>query len=679
MVGAPPVSFPVDAPALEAWPRTAAATARGSSDIAGKGAMRDYRKEIDGLRAVAVLPVILFHAGLKGFSGGFVGVDVFFVISGYLITGIILVDRAAGTFSLVRFYERRARRILPALFLVICACLPLAWLWLLPYDLKEFSQSIASVSLFSSNFLFYLKSGYFDSGAELKPMLHTWSLAVEEQFYLFFPLVIIIGSRWGRKTLAALLCGLAVASIAIAEYWVLSGSSAAFFLLPARCWELMVGALLAVALGSSTAWKPAPWIAEVCSALGLALIGVAVFAFGPATPWPGAYALLPTIGAAIVIACATRETWTGRLLASKFLVGIGLISYSAYLWHQPLLSFARHRSVYAPSPMLLLAIAAASLLLAYVTWRFVERPFRAPHTIGRTAIFQLSITTSAALFCLGALGHFQQGFRSRVALPGISSEFNEIAKIDNGWCFYSVDSIPSLPVGNKGWSCHLGDHTAKQKAILFGDSFAAQYEPFWDAIGKQLHIRVTSVTTNWCHPTMTQDFVGPHSSRSFKQCLLDRERVLQTVDNYQMVILGANWASIESAGDLSGSLALVDELVRRGKLVVIMPSPTLFDQDIHAVYTKSRLFGVRFIRSAVTTNRDAEAQLVNAELRDAASTRHRVLFLDRSSMFNQDALTSEGRPYSLDGGHISIYGARQAAIKFSGSHTLEDLRQALDR
>lgn len=177
-----------------------------------------YRREVDGLRALAVLPVIFFHAGFETFSGGFVGVDVFFVISGYLITSLILAEQRAGTFTLVRFYERRARRILPALFLVMFACLPLAWVYLSPHDLRRFSQSLVAVSLYGSNFLFWLTSNYFEAAAELKPLLHTWSLAVEEQYYLFFPLLLVLTWSLGKRWIVALLALLALASLGAAQW-----------------------------------------------------------------------------------------------------------------------------------------------------------------------------------------------------------------------------------------------------------------------------------------------------------------------------------------------------------------------------------------------------------------------------------------------------------------------------
>ena len=194
--------------------------------------MMQYRREIDGLRAIAVLPVILFHAGFETFGGGFVGVDVFFVISGYLITTIILGELEQGKFSIVNFYERRARRILPALFLVMLVCIPFAWLWLLPSDMKDFAQSLVAVSVFASNILFWRESGYFDTAAELKPLLHTWSLAVEEQFYVLFPLLLMLFWKLGKRWILVTL-GLAfIASLALAQWAAYAKPAAAFYLLP---------------------------------------------------------------------------------------------------------------------------------------------------------------------------------------------------------------------------------------------------------------------------------------------------------------------------------------------------------------------------------------------------------------------------------------------------------------
>ncbi|MCF7969083.1 MAG: acyltransferase [Methylococcaceae bacterium] len=342
----------------------------------------DYRREIDGLRALAVLPVILFHAGFERFSGGFVGVDVFFVISGYLITTIILAELEQGKFSIVNFYERRARRILPALFLVMLVCIPFAWLYLPSPEYKDFSQSLVAVSVFASNILFWRESGYFDTAAELKPLLHTWSLAVEEQYYVLFPPVLMLFWRLGKRWILVMLGLVFVASLAVAEWAAYAKPAAAFYLLPTRGWELLVGAFAAFYLSKASRKGFSKAVGEVGGWLGVTLILYAVFACSKATPFPGLYALVPTLGAVLVILFATQQTTVGKFIGNKVFVGVGVISYSAYLWHQPLFAFAKQRSLTEPSHIVFLILSALTLLLAYLSWRYVETPFRAKSKFG---------------------------------------------------------------------------------------------------------------------------------------------------------------------------------------------------------------------------------------------------------------------------------------------------------
>lgn len=335
-----------------------------------------YRPEIDGLRAVAVLPVILFHAGFPFFTGGYVGVDVFFVISGYLITRLIREDIASGSWSIFKFYERRARRILPPLFVVVLACIPFAWVFMLPDDLANFARSISAVSVFASNVLFWFQAGYFDRAAEFKPLLHTWSLAVEEQFYLLFPLMMIILRRASARTLLGVLACLFVVSLAIAQWLAWQEPAAGFYLLPSRAWELALGAMIAV---SGVEWSKrlgGKFLADALGLAGIALIVAAVFLFDATTPTPSLWTLLPTVGTALIITAAHQGNIAGTVLSWRPLVAVGLVSYSAYLWHFPLTVFARYAGVTAPPWLFGLAVMAASLLLAGVTWLVIERPFR---------------------------------------------------------------------------------------------------------------------------------------------------------------------------------------------------------------------------------------------------------------------------------------------------------------
>ena len=436
-----------------------------------------YRSEIDGLRAIAVVAVILFHAGFSAFRGGFVGVDVFFVISGFLITSIIISDKETKTFSIVRFYERRARRILPALFLVLFACLIPAWLWLPPVDMVSFCKSILAVSLFGSNFLFWSEAGYFDLAAELKPLLHTWSLSVEEQFYLLFPLLVALIWPLGRVLMALVLISVGLLSFWSAEAWGPNYSHATFFLLPSRGWELLLGSILAVYRSAIPARlidnARRNYLYEIASIVGLALIGASVYSFNKDTPFPGVYTLVPTIGTCLLILFADRATLVGSLLSVKWLVGVGLISYSAYLWHYPLFAFARHASVGVPGKWEFSLLALVSLCLAYVSWRCVERPFRDRKRFGRRTIFAVSLVGIFAT--VGYVGMTNNGFYSRRVSPNQARVLDTLRRSPR-WaeCLYEERDIrPKTPCmyneGRTTWAI-LGDSQSGELAMKLGDA-----------------------------------------------------------------------------------------------------------------------------------------------------------------------------------------------------------------
>lgn len=373
-----------------------------------------YRPDIDGLRAIAVLPVILFHAGFDWFSGGYVGVDVFFVISGYLITSILLREIRSGTFSLVHFYERRARRILPALFLVCLASLPFAWWLLPPQALTDFAQSLIATATFWSNILFWLESDYFAATAELKPLLHTWSLAIEEQFYLFFPLILLVLAKWQLSRINLLILLFAVISYGLMLWGLPRYPEATFYLLPTRAWELMAGALLAVwhtrRIDANHTPIPTAPATNMLSLSGLLLIATAVLLLDHDTPFPSHWTLLPVIGTALIIGFSQPGHWAHRLLRQRPLVLIGLISYSAYLWHQPMFAFAKIYYISVPPPAVMGLLVMLSLLLAYLSWSYIEFPFRSRSRVSRQTVFVCSGVASSAIIAIGLSGYLSQGF-----------------------------------------------------------------------------------------------------------------------------------------------------------------------------------------------------------------------------------------------------------------------------
>lgn len=457
-----------------------------------------YRKEIDGLRAVAVVPVVFFHAGSSLFAGGYVGVDVFFVISGYLITSIILNDLSKDKFSFITFYERRARRILPPLYLVILCCIPFAWLYLNPFDYKDFSQSLFAVSFYISNVLFWVESDYFAAATELKPLIHTWSLAVEEQFYILFPLLLWllwkVGSKISRCVYAIALVG--IFSLVLAQYAAFKYPEANFFLLPSRAWELAIGALIAFLffhrmdiINSITSRR---LLNEAMGTSGLVLIFYSVFTYDNTTPFPSLYALAPTLGTALLI-LSNSETLAGKVLSAKPTVFIGLLSYSIYLWHQPLFAFMRHYSIEEPSVGVMVFLSVLSVLLAYFSWRYVERPFRDKAVTSRKTIFIFSLAGIVFFAAIGVGGHMQNGFSSRFPEMKAIYSLVEKSKKSGRICKTSLAKARGIE-----GACLIGNEEAQPAFIAFGDSHTQTLAGPLGDYAKSLSIAGLNYTEEGC-------------------------------------------------------------------------------------------------------------------------------------------------------------------------------------
>ena len=376
-----------------------------------------YRPEIDGLRAIAVLSVILFHAHAPLLPGGFLGVDIFFVISGFLITGVIAEDLRQRRFSLAYFWERRVRRIAPALLATIALTTPFALWLMLPDDLENYGQSVVATLLFSNNILLWLTSGYFALEASFKPLMHTWSLGVEEQYYLLVPLLALALSRAADAGIARLRLAMLIitlASFALCLWAAKAEPIANFLMLPTRAWQLGLGALAALYRSRLIALSGRARPALVGA--GLAMILMPMWLFSEADPLPGLPTLVPVLGAALLLALAEGGGLVGRLLSLAPMRAVGLISYSAYLVHQPVLALARIASLKAPPPMLMLALVLPILGLAALSWRFVEQPFRASVQRGgwpRLHVYRLLSMAAAPLLVLGLAMHFTSGWPNR--------------------------------------------------------------------------------------------------------------------------------------------------------------------------------------------------------------------------------------------------------------------------
>lgn len=516
-----------------------------------------YRPEIDGLRAIAVVPVVLFHAGFKGFSGGYVGVDVFFVISGYLITSIILSDRAKGTFTLLGFYERRARRIFPALFFVILSCLPLAWLWMTPSALASFSVSVAATAAFCNNIALMFASGYFSPWVEEKLLLHTWSLGVEEQFYIVFPLFLVFCLRFGKRGFVITATGVALLSFSLAEYGSRHFIDFNFYSSVTRGWELLIGAFIAVYL-----WERTPRDSRVgnwVSLVGVLLIVCSIFAFDRSTPFPGVFALVPTVGTALVILFASANSLAKRLLSIRVLVGIGLISYSAYLWHQPLLALARLRLVNEPSTAVMALLSAATFVLAYGTWRFVEQPFRHRSDPTQKRFLAAVLSLTSALVVVGLIGYLEGGFRGRFRgeAADAAAAMEDVAGYKSGvwkaigelWSGAPAEEISRgtatstcIPAAGSTPSefsavqfCSFGS-PAGRPVFVIGDSHAGTLvEPLADRF-RSAGFRGLLVSNGYCQPIpylYERGFEGDKTSPGHvSKCMASQEFLLRQIEQF---------------------------------------------------------------------------------------------------------------------------------------------------
>jgi len=640
----------------------------------------NYRAEIDGLRSIAVIPVILFHAGFETFSGGFIGVDVFFVISGYLITSIILTEMEDDRFCLAKFYERRARRILPALFFVMAASIPFAWAWMLPQDLKDFAQSLMAVPVFASNFLFLSESGYFDTQTDLKPLLHTWSLAVEEQYYLLFPLFLMFCWKFGKRKIMATLIIVTLASLALAHWGAYNKPSATFYLLPMRIWEILLGSLSAFYLANSNRITSIRPLNEVGSLVGIALILFSVFAFAEHTPFPSLYALLPTIGTVLIILFAREKTLAHGLLGNKILVSLGLISYSAYLWHQPVFAFAKYRSLSAPSDLTMGILCLLVLPLAYFSWQFIEKPFRTKATGRRKQVFVASAAFSVLFIGIGLTGDRNRGFENRDQIKDLALDIGTIA---DAYCH--AKGRKSLEQLSNGEFCTAGGEQIS--VALIGDSHAGALSNELGKALKRYDVGAWMFSSGWCAP-----FYDFRMVRHGKDCDRRQSISLQKIvaeKSIKTVILYAEWANytkgfrdkdtpslmiykgvenekLSENSDLF-SLAFIDtikSLKAADKNVIIVEPTPEFEVHVLDTIRKAKLFETELKAPSIKLRTYQER---NREVFDIFKLVDGVTFISTEPLFCKNGTCSsvqaDGTPLIADTNHVTEFGARMISDK----------------
>ncbi|HMT93191.1 acyltransferase family protein [uncultured Thiothrix sp.] len=598
----------------------------------------NYRPEIDGLRALAVVAVILFHMNFNLFQGGFLGVDLFFVISGYLITNLILNELKFNDFSLVGFYERRARRILPALLVVLLATYAFSWFFMLPDAHRAIGQYVVGSLTFSSNLLFYIQNkNYFKLGEEENPLLHTWSLAVEEQYYILFPLLLLL--LWpNRRILLVVLVTIGMASILTANWLLAQQALAAFYLLPARIWELLAGALAAIYLSSQLIqFKP---IHHWLGLLGLGLMVLPIFLFNAHTPVPSFYTLIPVLGCVLVIIFAQKGAWVQRFLSQRWIVGLGLISYSVYLWHQPILVYTQLMLGSLSTVTKLGILFPIMLVFAYLTWLLVEQPFRNKQQVSLKQLVAWVAPASLMLISLGVLGQFTNGFEMRSPLFQRLASNAGFGKQCNGNFQYQAacasSQMPAVATLGNSYMVHFSKNLTEQYATA----------------------GVLQLTKEGCEIGLIEKDVALHQNT----CVDFYKKALQTIESLasiKLVIMSSPFNGVLDEDYYASLRSIIDNLNEQGLPVLLLgPTP---DAPFNVGRCLVKQYYLPWLATSNTScNFEVSAQQLKkvAKLQELAQQTKAAKFIDLTeticSNYQCQMLRENGILMYTDQGHLSV-------------------------
>ena len=616
-----------------------------------------FRSDINALRALAVLVVILFHFGVPGFSGGFVGVDVFFVISGYLMTQIVTTRQAQGNFSLLGFYAARFRRIVPALMAVVVVLMASGWYLLLPDDYARLARHAGGAVLFVSNIMFWREDGYFDQASLEKWLLHTWSLSVEWQFYLLFPVLVLVCLRylphvWLRRVFWIL----TLASLAASYQLSLSAPATAFYLLPTRAWEFLLGGLVhlhAIDLQR----RVRTWHGIV----GIAAIICSSIWYSEAMTYPSLWPLLPTLGAALSIAARPA----GPLLDHRITQGLGTTSYSLYLWHWPVLLGVHHFEL-ADTSFTLVGMGMATLLLAGASYRLIETPFRKGFGIGRFAVREPALLSAAAGLMLASWAVVAtEGAPARLPrdIVAIAAEANN-TNPQRGDCFTPA-KFHRFP------ECRLGADV-EPDTVLWGDSHSdSAFTGFAEAMAASGRSAIY-YGQGGCAPALSID--QPEHDRHAGRCATYNREVLDRLLNrsdLQNIFLVARWSAEkyhEARYDFTG---LVCKLSGAGKRVFVMTTVPTYEVDVPATAARKRLAGLSTdeVETALAqpiTEYHHRHGAANTLLADIAAACGAVLLNPVPYLCNDGSCTplDEGLPLYFDNGHLNERGSRRLTPLF---------------
>jgi peptidoglycan/LPS O-acetylase OafA/YrhL len=629
-----------------------------------------YHLDIEGMRALAVCLVIAAHLRLPHFAGGFIGVDVFFIISGYLISSILLRDLGEGRFSLITFYERRVRRIVPALFVVLLVTSIVAWFFLLPTDLLDFGRSMVSAMLSVSNIYFSNQSGYFDLSAERRPLLHTWSLGVEEQFYIVFPLLLALLFRYLRAWVSEVVAVLAFISFAACAVLVYGYPTESFYLAPARAWEFLIGTMLARKMVTLPNKKI---VREAAGAFGVLLILAATFLFHSGKHFPGSRALAPCCGAALVILSGEeKDSWTYRLLSMRPFVFVGAISYSLYLWHWPLISlraynFREHflHSTYAVDAF----IVAETFVLGTLSWRFIERPFRKGFGISRRSVFASAAFVATAVVAFGTYIVLSIGAPLRYRPESVKvASFEEVGgdKIAyrENHCFI-LPKLGSTFSREFDQQMCMPDNETKQTYLIVGNSHAAH---LWFGLS---HVFTDK---NWQQVTAVDCLPGNDESAESASCkemrdfLFDKYLPSHRVD---AILLSTNWDTVNSRA----IGPLLDRFAKFPVKVFVVGPIMRYDRPLPELLVEN-LERVGANDLSLSSHLDRTAFAADKLLRDVVHAHPGVAYISLTDLLcpRQACVTyaTDGVPLQTDDSHLTRQGSILLAQKIKQAGLLGD-------
>lgn len=537
-----------------------------------------YRRDIDGLRAIAVLAVIAFHANPALVPGGFVGVDVFFVLSGYLITGVMVNALESGRFSFAEFYARRMKRIFPAYIVVAAATLLVSSYLLIPNDYIFYTTSLAASWAFLSNVFFSMLSwGYFGQRTEEFPLLHTWSLSVEEQFYFVFPILLVFLFLRQRKHLVPALVLAGIAFLAMSEYR--TGEIKSYFLITSRAHELIIGALTWFAARRFTLRDES--MASAIAAIGLILVAGSFLLIHKDLPFPGINSLYPCVGTAMLILAGRTSHAILPVLQSRPLVAAGLLSYSLYLWHWPIFSFLRYRQIELTFGVASSAVALA-FMLAYVTWKYVENPIRRNKLLGfRRAVLPLYLVPAGVFMSIGLYSYVTEGAPRR-----FSSEMRELISSYSferdltRACSVRAEDYKQVTLDYLAEYCAFGDMTQNApRVLLIGDSHAHHFKPFVDRLAQNAGLKAVYHVQGGCFPTELQ-VTDRRPEAGPTTCQQRNADLLKLVGHFDYVLLSGFWAS-EPERDLENELRyVVEQVVQAGAVPVIFKDNAFHEPDL---------------------------------------------------------------------------------------------------